>query len=398
MTNRSDSDSQFMTKKRLQVELQRCEYCEEKPCQQACPANCSPFDFIMAARVGNPSDLQRSAAEIMRNNPLGGVCGVVCPDRFCMAACSRKGFDGPINIPQVQATVVEMAKRLGGIPNFRAPVRNGKSVAVIGGGPAGLGAAAALAQMGYAVAIFEGRDRLGGALNLIPDERLDKEVVRTDIEFALSLGAITVKTAYAVDDPKRLLRDGYDAVCVTTGLWKPIELGIENEDLAIKMVDLLGNPAAFHFIDRVAVIGGGATALDCAITAKRQGARHVELFMLEKFAEMPLTAAERHELVQFDLELNSRMRVTKFRKSAGKLAGLETRKVSLPEGMPFKPANVRDAEGIDGVRTDFEAVVMAIKALKAALSRQSSNPRTRTRKKTAPKNRGTPATPTDETT
>ncbi len=139
MENVSNVDSPFMTKKRLQVELARCEYCEEKPCKTACPANCSPFDFIMAARVGNPSDIQRSAGDIMRSNPLGGVCGLVCPDRFCMAACSRKGFDGSINIPKVQATIVDMAKHAGGIPKFATPALNGKRVAVVGGGPAGLG-------------------------------------------------------------------------------------------------------------------------------------------------------------------------------------------------------------------------------------------------------------------
>ena len=126
MENQRDVDPHFMTKKRLQVELLRCEYCEEKPCQNACPADCSPYDFIMAARMGNPSDLQRSAGEIMHSNPLGGVCGLVCPDRFCMAACSRKNFDGAINIPQVQATIVQMAKELGGIPRFSHPKPNGK--------------------------------------------------------------------------------------------------------------------------------------------------------------------------------------------------------------------------------------------------------------------------------
>ena len=158
-----------MTSHQLQAELLRCEYCEEKPCQAACPANCSPFDFIMAARVGNPSDIKRAAGEIMRNNPLGGVCGMVCPDTLCMAACIHKKFDGAINIPQVQATVVAMAKQLGGIPEFSTPTPNGKKIAVVGGGPAGLGAAAALAQMGYAVDIFEAGEKLGGALNLIPE-------------------------------------------------------------------------------------------------------------------------------------------------------------------------------------------------------------------------------------
>ena len=137
-------NSRILTRHQLQTELLRCEYCEEKPCTSACPANCSPFDFIMAARVGHPSDIKRAAAEIMRSNPLGGVCGLVCPDRFCMAACSRKNFDGSINIPKVQATLVEMAKRLGGIPPFARPDSNGKKVAVIGGGPAGRSGAEAV--------------------------------------------------------------------------------------------------------------------------------------------------------------------------------------------------------------------------------------------------------------
>src|SRR4030042_1993615 len=168
-------DTLVMSGAQLQTELLRCEYCEERPCKEACPANCSPADFIMAARVGNPSDIRRSAAEIMHANPLGGVCGMVCPDTLCMAACTRQKFDGAINIPLVQATIIEMAKRLGGIPEFSRPKSNGKNVAVIGGGPAGLGAAAVSGQMGYTVDIFEGRNRLGGVLNLLPEHRLDRD-------------------------------------------------------------------------------------------------------------------------------------------------------------------------------------------------------------------------------
>ena len=141
METKRPIEALFMTKKQLETELLRCEYCEEKPCKEACPAHCSPYDFIMAAREGNSSDIKRAAAEIMRANPLGGVCGLVCPDTLCMAACSRKKFDGSINIPKVQATIIEMAKQLGGIPKFDKPTLNGKQIAVIGGGPAGLGAA-----------------------------------------------------------------------------------------------------------------------------------------------------------------------------------------------------------------------------------------------------------------
>jgi len=314
----------------------------------------------MAARVGNPSDIRRSAAEIMHNNPLGGICGMVCPDTLCMAACTHKKFDGAINIPMVQATIVQMAKDLGGIPEFSVPVPNGMKVAVVGGGPAGLGTASALAQMGYAIDIFEARDKLGGMMNLIPDHRLDKKVAATDIEFALSLGKIQVKTGTKINNPEELLSQGYKAVCVTIGLWKPIELGIENEDLAIKMVDLLSHPAEYNFKGRVAVVGGGATAIDSAISAKERGAEHVELFMLEKLSEMPLTPRERQELLDFDIEVNGRIRISRILKDGQKISGLETVKVQLAEGQTFSPANVKDVGGTESVRTDIDAVVIAI--------------------------------------
>jgi NADPH-dependent glutamate synthase beta subunit-like oxidoreductase/dihydroorotate dehydrogenase/Pyruvate/2-oxoacid:ferredoxin oxidoreductase delta subunit len=352
--------SLILSSAQLQTELLRCEYCEERPCREACPVNCSPADFIMAARIGNPSDIRRSAAEIMHANPLGGVCGMVCPDTLCMAACTRKKFDGAINIPLIQATIIEMAKSLGGIPEFSKPKLNEKKVAVIGGGPAGLGAAAVLGQLGYTVDIFEGRNRLGGMMNLIPAHRLDKKVIETDIEFLLSLGNVSSKTGTRVEHPEELLKDGYKAVCVTAGLWKPIELGIENEDLAIKMVDLLAKTYAHKFDGRVAVIGGGATAIDCAITARQQGARYVELFMLEKLSEMPLTTKERKELLDFDIEVDGRVRVSKITRHGRKVSGIETIKVELPEGKPFSPANMRDVPDTEGKRTDFSAVIVAI--------------------------------------
>jgi dihydropyrimidine dehydrogenase (NAD+) subunit PreT len=360
MTKEPYGDPHFMTIQQFRTELLRCEYCEEKPCMTACPCNCSPFDFIMAARQGNPSDIRRSAGEVMRNNPVGGVCGLVCPDTHCMAACSRRLFDGAIDIPRVQATVVEMAKSLGGIPKFAPVAPNGRKVAVVGGGPAGLAAAASLAQLGYAVDIFERSDRLGGMMALIPEHRLDRKVLATDIDFVLSLGAIQTNLGSTIEEPKALLAQGYDAVCVAAGLWQPIRLGIENEDLAIEMVDLLSAPEAHRFTGRVAVIGGGATALDCAVTAKARGAEHVELFMLEKLAEMPLTSKERRELVGFDIEVNGRVRVQRIRKVDKGVGGVETIKVELPAGKPFHPSNVQDVAGTDGLRTDVNAVVVAI--------------------------------------
>jgi dihydropyrimidine dehydrogenase (NAD+) subunit PreT len=353
-------NSHVMTSAQLQTELLRCEYCEEKPCKEACPVHCSPADFIMAARIGHSSDIRRAAAEIMQANPLGGTCGMVCPDTLCMAACTRKKFDGSINIPLVQATIIARAKELGGIPEFLKANLIGKKVAIIGGGPAGLGAAAMLAQMGYSVEIHETGDRLGGMANFIPSHRLQQEVIETDIEFVMSLGNIKANLGSTVTDPKTLLKNGYDAVCVTTGLWKPIELGVENEVLASKMVDLLAHPSNYHFTGRLAVIGGGATAVDCAITARQHGADQVELFMLEKLSEMPLTTRERQELLDFDIELNGRTRITAILATRKQVTGLGVSKVELPVGKSFSPAEVRTVSGSEGIRTGFSAVIIAI--------------------------------------
>ena len=150
----------FLTEAQLRAELDRCIYCEEKPCQEACPAHCSPADFIMAARVGAKSDFRRSAALIQGANPLGWVCGVVCPDYFCMQACSRRTFDRPIEIPAVQAAVMRKANEIG-LAKFGRAAPNGKTVGIVGAGPAGLGAASVLAQRGYQVTLYEQQNAAG---------------------------------------------------------------------------------------------------------------------------------------------------------------------------------------------------------------------------------------------
>src|SRR5512138_1727446 len=136
-----------LTDAQLRAEVERCQSCETRPCRSGCPAGCSPADFIMAARGGEPSDYRRAAAHILAHNPLGGVCGAVCPDTLCMARCSRRAFDAPVNIPAVQAAILRRARQLGVLPHPRhdTPLpATGMRVAVVGAGPAGLGAASVL--------------------------------------------------------------------------------------------------------------------------------------------------------------------------------------------------------------------------------------------------------------
>ena len=350
----------FLTDAQLKKEILKCEYCEEKPCKDACPADCSPADFIIAVKTGFPSDIRRSVGEILKNNPLGGICGIVCPDRHCMASCSHKKFDGAVNIPAVQATIIAKAKELGVMPDFENISPNGKKVAVIGAGPTGLGAAAMLAQMGYKINIFEKGDKPGGVCNLIPDFRLPKDVLKTDIDFVLSFGDINIKCKSKEDDPISLLDQGYNAVLVTPGLTGSLSPGIENENLAIYGTDYLKDPPAYDMKGRVAIIGGGATACDCALNVSRQDVESVEIFMLENLEEMPLTEKEMKELIQSGTDVNGRIRVKSIIKSEGRITGIETIKVNLPQGMEFHPKNIEDIKGTSQVRNDISKVIIAI--------------------------------------
>jgi dihydropyrimidine dehydrogenase (NAD+) subunit PreT len=348
-----------LTDAQLRAELNRCEYCEEKPCKDACPADCSPADFIMAARVGGKSDYRRAGALIMGSNPLGWACGVVCPDYFCMKACSRRTFDQPINIPAVQASVMKRAYAAG-LGSFKAPKCNGKRVAVIGAGPAGLGAASVLAQRGYKVTVFEQRKMLGGAMNLIPDFRLDKGVPRTDIEFTKGLGAIDFQSGKAVANPEELL-ETYKAVIVSAGLEEPMRLNIPGEEFALSWQAYLENQKKIKVADKkVAILGGGAVAADCATTAKRHGALSVEMIYRRKQENMPLTGYERDMLIEYGIEVCSCSKPLAITHKGKKVTGLRIARMMLPKGKAPRPENFVVNQKESPIFREFDIVVSAI--------------------------------------
>jgi NADPH-dependent glutamate synthase beta subunit-like oxidoreductase/dihydroorotate dehydrogenase/Pyruvate/2-oxoacid:ferredoxin oxidoreductase delta subunit len=362
-TNKNNDKNFFLTDAQLKYEAEKCENCQEKPCKDACPAQCSPMDFILAAKVGLPSDFKRAAARIFTANPLGGICGIVCPETHCMSACVYKNMNQPVNIPAVQATIIEKAKQLDMMPSFPGIKKNGKKVAIIGAGPSGLAAAAILARLGYSITLLEQKQEPGGMCLYIPRSRLPEEVIKSDIQFLLSIGDITLKTNAKIPaEPLDLLIQGFDAVVVCSGLDAPLSMGIKNEELAIPGLVYLENPKKYPMTGKVAVIGGGATALDCAITVVMKGASSAELIALENLKEMPLTSHERQSLLDYNIEVTGRTRVTEIITDKKNITGLKIFKVSLAAGKEFNLEDIADIPRTEGVRSDFHNVIIAIGA------------------------------------
>ncbi|MBW6513498.1 MAG: FAD-dependent oxidoreductase [Candidatus Syntrophosphaera sp.] len=348
----------ILTDAQLLSEIARCEFCAEKPCKTACPCDCSPADFIMAAAQGRPSDFKRAAGIILSSNPLGGICGSVCPDYHCVQACSRETFDTPIRIPEVQAAIVRKARELGQVPEFAPVAQNGRKVAIAGGGPAGVGAAVSLIQLGYEVDIID-PEPLGGQVNLIPSERLDRGVLLSDLLYLTEVFKIS-HIKEKVNSAAELLSSGYDAVILAGGLNDPIRLNIPGDETALYGMDILKNPGCYLFEGKRIALVGGAIAADQALTAKLRGAAHAEMITLEAWHEMPLTEDEKQGLVEAGVAFSPRTRIAEVVNEAGHTIGIKTKRVELPPGEAFHPSRIQDEPGSTELYRPFDMVVISV--------------------------------------
>ncbi|MFA4874403.1 MAG: FAD-dependent oxidoreductase, partial [bacterium] len=262
--------------------------CADAPCVCDCPAGVDARAFIRKVRFDN---LDGAVRMLRRYNVLAGSCAYICPTGvLCGKECSAESLSRPIDIQGLQRFVMEYERRVGMIEPL-ASKRTGKRIAVVGAGPAGLGCAAELAGRDHSVTVFEREAAAGGMLGLcIPSFRLPLEVLDFEIEFIRKLG---VEFAFntSVDDPKRLLAEGFDAVFVATGLDKPRESGFVGADIpgVYQALDFLRAAKRGEIQDlgkRAVVIGGGDTALDAARTARSLGVECLVLYRRTQ-REMP---------------------------------------------------------------------------------------------------------------
>lgn len=299
--NRGLSAEQALT------EARRCLQCKNRPCVAGCPVGVSIPEFINSLASG---DLPRSAQILRGDNALPAVCGRVCPQETqCEALCVRGIKGTSVAIGYLERYVADWAmEHPEELLHEQLPAATGKSVVVIGSGPAGLTAAGELARRGHAVTLFEALHDTGGVLRYgIPEFRLPKEIVDREVEHLRELGVviecnvIVGKTLTVAE-----LRDQFDAVFIANGAGLPVMLNIPGENLKgvyaanefLTRVNLMEagrrDCSATPIIKRsqVAVIGGGNTAMDCVRTARRLGAERAMIVYRRSEAEMPARAEE----------------------------------------------------------------------------------------------------------
>jgi glutamate synthase (NADPH/NADH) small chain len=270
-------------------EAERCLQCKNAPCVQGCPVEVPIPEFVLALRVG---ELQEAVRALKSKNNLPAICGRVCPQETqCEMLCTIGKRGEPVAIGRLERYVADWELGHGVVPP-ELPEPTGKRIAVIGSGPAGLTCAADLAKIGHHVEIFESLHAPGGVLIYgIPEFRLPKAIVRSEVEYVESLGVeihydAVVGKLLTIDD---LLNErGFDAVFLGTGAGLPIFLNIPG-------ANYIGVYSANEFLTRinlmkgylfpeydtpvivgkkVAVIGAGNVAMDSARCALRLGALH----------------------------------------------------------------------------------------------------------------------------
>ena len=286
-------------------EARRCLNCKNKPCKTKCPVGIDIPAFI--EKVAQ-KDFEAAYNELTKYTSLPAVCGRVCPQEVqCESVCVRGIKGEPVGIGRLERFVADWYRK-SGKKAAQKPDSNGKKVAVIGSGPAGLTAAGELAKKGYSVTVFEALHLAGGVLVYgIPEFRLPKDIVKAEIKNLKSLGVeintnMVIGKILTVDE---LMEMGYEAVFIGSGAGLPRFMGIPGESLNgvysanefLTRINLMkaykaDSKTPVRHGKKVAVVGGGNVAMDAARCAKRLGADEVYVVYRRGMDELPARKEE----------------------------------------------------------------------------------------------------------
>ena len=356
------------------LEASRCLQCKTAPCRSGCPVEVDIPAFIHCIREGK---IDAAANKIKEKNNLPAVCGRVCPqEKQCESHCVLGIKGEPVAIGRLERFVADCARRAAQeeLPEIK---RNGRKVAVVGAGPAGLTAAADLAMAGYEVTVFEALHRAGGVLIYgIPEFRLPKDIVAAEVEHIKRLGVTIVTNAVVgkaltIDE---LFADGYEAVFIGSGAGAPQFLGIPGENCngvysANEFLTRINLMKAYDFPNyhtpvkvgkNVAVVGGGNVAMDAARTSLRMGAEKVYLVYRRSEAEIPARREEFEHAKQEGVICQFLMNPSRIvGDEKGWVQGLECRRMELGEPDASGRRSTRAIPGSETV-LPVDTVVIAI--------------------------------------
>jgi formate dehydrogenase major subunit len=276
------------------------------PCVTTCPANIDIQSYLRQVSNGN---FEAAVKVIKDRNPFPLVCGRVCPHP-CEASCRRNLVDSPVAINHVKrfAADWDISRETPWLPKPADP--SGRKIAVVGAGPSGLSAAYYLALNGHGVTVFERQPHAGGMMRYgIPAYRLPRKTLEREIDLIQSLG-VRIVTGKALGTHLRLedLQHDFDAVYLALGSWLATPLSIEGENLdgvrlGIHYLEQVEKGSDSDPGDTVIVLGGGNTAVDCARTALRRGAKQVKLVYRRTHAQMPAEEFEVREALREGVQM-----------------------------------------------------------------------------------------------
>jgi formate dehydrogenase beta subunit len=299
-------------------------------CQWACPAHTPVPEYIRLIAEGRYSDAYMIN---WRSNVFPGILGRTC-DRPCEPACRRgRVEENPVAICRLKRVAADYKEDIR--PRLPKPgPKNGKRIALIGGGPASLAVARDLAPLGYHCTVFDQDPKAGGMMrSQIPKFRLPDAVIDEECDYILNLG-IEFKGGHRIDSLKKLLAENYDAIFVGSGAPRGRELDIPGRKEAAKNIhigiDWLSS-VSFGHVDkigkRVIVLGGGNTAMDCCRTARRLGGDDVKVIVRSGFEEMKASTWEKEDAMHEDIPILNMLVPKAFSHDNGKLTGVTFEKV-----------------------------------------------------------------------
>ena len=337
---------------------------EDRPCKaaciDACPIHTNVPGYIKLIAEGQFKEAYKLIRE---TNPLPAVVGRICYAP-CEEACNRGQVDEPMCIRDLKRVPGDQWN----IEELEVPIiaKTDKQVAIAGSGPAGLAAANDLALKGHNVTIFEALPEPGGMLRVgIPEYRLPKEILRQEIGYIQKLG-VEIKAGVQVGKDVTLeeLRKSYDAIFIAVGAHGGMRLGVEGEDIPGVMEGIgflraanLGEKVEIG--KKVAVIGGGNTAIDCARSAKRLGAQEVTIVYRRSRAEMPASSEEVTAAEKEGIKIEFLTTPNRFFSENGKLAKMECIRMKLGEPDASGRARPIPIEGSE-FTTSVDTVIAAL--------------------------------------